>query len=73
MSKPKEVPELRDIQEYMKSLRTDMDKRLTDLKAEVDDIQDKAAKKVVERPLLALGVAFAVGMAIGIALANASD
>jgi ElaB/YqjD/DUF883 family membrane-anchored ribosome-binding protein len=57
----------------MKSLRTDMDKRLTDLKAEVDDIQDKAAKKVVERPLLALGVAFAVGMAIGIALANASD
>ena len=46
---------------------------MTDLKAEVDDIQDKAAKKVVERPLLALGVAFAVGMAIGIALANASD
>ena len=73
MSKPKEAPDLQDVQEYMKSLRADMDKRLTDLKAEMDVIQDKAAKKVVERPLLALGVAFAVGMAIGIALTNASD
>ena len=66
-------PDLKDLQEYMKSLRTDVDKRLTDLKVELDDVQEKAAKKVVERPLLALGVAFAVGMAIGIALANASD
>ena len=73
MSKPKDTPDLKDIQEYMKSLRTDMDKRFTDLKAEVDDIQQKAANKVMERPLLALGVAFAVGMAIGIALANAND
>jgi ElaB/YqjD/DUF883 family membrane-anchored ribosome-binding protein len=64
---------MKDLQEYMKSLRTDVDKRLTDLKAELDDVQQKAAKKVVERPLLALGVAFAVGMAIGIALANARD
>jgi ElaB/YqjD/DUF883 family membrane-anchored ribosome-binding protein len=67
------MPDLKDIQEYMKSLQTDMDKRFTDLKAEIDDIQQRAAKKVMERPLLALGVAFAVGMAIGIALANASD
>ena len=66
-------PDLKDLQEYMKSLRTDVDKRLTDLKVELDDVQEKAAKKVVERPLLALGVAFAVGMAIGIALANSSD
>jgi len=66
-------PDLKDIQEYMKSLRTDVDQRLTDLKAELDDVQGKAAKKVIERPLLALGVAFAVGMAIGIALANARD
>jgi ElaB/YqjD/DUF883 family membrane-anchored ribosome-binding protein len=64
---------MKDIQEYMKSLRTDVDKRLTDLKVELDDVQQKAAKKVVERPLLALGVAFAVGMAIGIALANSRD
>jgi ElaB/YqjD/DUF883 family membrane-anchored ribosome-binding protein len=73
LSKKAETKELRNVEEYMKSLRTDVDRRLTDLKAEVDDIQQKAAKKVVERPLLALGVAFAVGMAIGIALANARD
>jgi len=73
LSKSRDMPDLKEIQEYMMSFQTDMDKRFTDLKAEVDDIQQKAAKKVMERPLLALGVAFAVGMAIGIALANAGD
>jgi ElaB/YqjD/DUF883 family membrane-anchored ribosome-binding protein len=73
LSKREETKELRNIEEYVKSLRIDVDKRLTDLKAELDEVQQKAAKKVVERPLLALGVAFAVGMAIGIALANTRD
>ena len=73
LSKQEEAKELKNIEEYIKSLRTDVDKRLGDLKTEVDDIQQKAAKKVIERPLLALGVAFAVGMAIGIALANSRD
>ena len=73
MSRQEETKELRNIEEYIKSLRTDVDKRLTDLKAEMDEVQQKAAKKVMERPLLALGVAFAVGMAIGIALANSRD
>ena len=50
-----------------------MDRRLTDLKAEMDDVQKKAAKTVQEQPLLALGVAFVLGMAIGIALASAGD
>jgi ElaB/YqjD/DUF883 family membrane-anchored ribosome-binding protein len=57
----------------MKSVKNDLDKRLTDLKAEMDDVQRKAAKTVKEQPLLALGVAFVLGMAIGIALANAGD
>jgi ElaB/YqjD/DUF883 family membrane-anchored ribosome-binding protein len=57
----------------MKSVKNDLDKRLTDLKAEMDDVQRKAAKTVKEEPLLALGVAFVLGMAIGIALANAGD
>jgi len=73
LSKQEEAKELRNIEEYIKSLRTDVDKRLGDLKVELDDIQQKAAKKVTERPLLALGVAFAVGMAIGIVLANSRD
>jgi ElaB/YqjD/DUF883 family membrane-anchored ribosome-binding protein len=57
----------------MKVEKSDLDKTLTDLKAEMDDVQRKAAKTVREQPLLALGVAFVLGMAIGIALANAGD
>jgi ElaB/YqjD/DUF883 family membrane-anchored ribosome-binding protein len=57
----------------MKTVKNDLDKRLTDLKAEMDDVQRKAAKTVKEQPLLALGVAFVLGMAIGVALASAGD
>ena len=57
----------------MRVIKRDVDKRLTDLKAEMDDVQKKAAKTLKEQPLLALGVAFVMGMAIGIALANSGD
>jgi ElaB/YqjD/DUF883 family membrane-anchored ribosome-binding protein len=71
LPKKKDVPS--DIPQYMKSLRKDVDSRLTDLKAEMDDVQKKAAKTLKERPMLALGIAFVVGMAFGIALAHAGD
>jgi len=61
------------MREYMQSLRKDVDRRLIDLKAEMDDVQKKATKTMQERPLLALGVAFLAGMALGILLANAGD
>jgi ElaB/YqjD/DUF883 family membrane-anchored ribosome-binding protein len=70
---PKKTEEPSQVPEYMKSLRKDVDRRLTDLKAEMDDVQKKAAKTVQEQPLLALGIAFVMGMAIGIALASAGD
>ena len=73
MSKNKEFQEMRNLEEYVKSLRKDLDSRLTDIKAQVDVLQDKASKTVVRRPLLALGVAFVAGMAIGIALAKSRD
>jgi len=69
---PRKKEESDDIQ-YMRAVRKDVDRRLTDLKSEVDDIQRKATKTVKEQPLLALGVAFIVGMAFGIAIANAGD
>ncbi len=50
-----------------------MDKRLSELKIELDDIQQKAAKTVSEQPMLALGVAFVAGMAVGIALSQSGD
>ena len=71
MPKKKDVPS--DVPQYMKSLRKDVDSRLTDLKSEMDEVQKKAAKTMKERPMLALGIAFVVGMALGIALSNAGD
>ena len=71
MPKKKDVPS--DVPKYMKSLRKDVDSRLIDLKAEMDDVQKKAAKTIKERPMLALGIAFIVGMAFGIALAKSGD
>jgi ElaB/YqjD/DUF883 family membrane-anchored ribosome-binding protein len=73
MSKSKESQEARVTEEYVKELRKDVDKRLDELKAQVNVISQKATKTVAERPLLALGVAFVAGMAVGIALSKAND
>lgn len=73
MSKNKELQEMRNLEDVVKSLRKDMDKRLEDLKVQMDAVQQKATKKITERPLLALGVAFVAGMAVGVALSKAND
>ena len=71
---PRKKPETNDdVRQYMRVVRKDVDQRLTDLKTEMDDVQKKAAKAVKEQPLLILGVAFLVGLAVGIALANSGD
>lgn len=73
MSKDKELQEVRNLEEIVKSLRKDVDKRLEELKVQMNTAQQKATKTVKERPLLALGVAFVAGMAIGVALSKAND
>lgn len=65
--------ETREIEDYIKNLRKDMDTRLGDLKVELDDIQRKAARTMKDTPMLALGVAFIAGMALGIALSKSGD
>ena len=67
------MQEMQNLEELVKNLRKDMDKRLEDMKAQMDTVQQKATKKVLERPLLALGVAFVAGMAVGVALSKAND
>ena len=62
-----------DVRQYMRVVKKDVDERLTDLKAEMDDIQKKAAKALKEQPMLILGIAFLAGVAVGIALANSGD
>jgi ElaB/YqjD/DUF883 family membrane-anchored ribosome-binding protein len=73
LAKEKETQEIKNIEEYVKDLRKDVDKRLSELKVQMDDVQEKAAKTVTEKPMLALGVAFVAGMAFGIALSRAGD
>lgn len=60
-------------QEYVKELRKDVDKRLSELKAQMDTLQERAAQKVVDQPILALGVAFVAGMALGVALSRSGE
>ncbi len=64
---------MKAIEQQFKDLRQDLDAGLGELRAEVKDLREKAAKTVAERPLLALGVAFVVGMAFGIALSRSRD
>ena len=59
--------------EYVREFRKDMDKRLEELKVQVDALQERAVQKVTDKPILALGVAFVAGMALGIALSKASE
>lgn len=73
MSKNKEAPDAQDVKEYVKQLGNDMDKRMDDLKVQMNVLSQRATKTVAERPLLALAVAFVAGMAVGIALSKSSD
>ena len=73
MSRDKELEEMKTIEKDVRDLKKDLDVRLVELRKQVDDLQKKAAKTVTERPLLALGVAFAVGMAFGVALSRRDD
>jgi len=69
----KELEEMRKIESYVKDLREDIDKRLSDLTEQIGPVRQTASKAIARRPLLTLGVAFTVGMAIGIAISNLKD
>jgi len=73
LSTEKEMQEARSLEAYVKELRRDMDRTLAELKLQIRDMRQEASKTVTKRPMLALGVAFVAGMAIGIALSKSSD
>lgn len=76
MSKEKEEKELREIrkvEDYVKDLRKDIDRRLGDLSVQMRPVRHRAAKMINEKPLLALGVAFVLGLAVGVALSKSKD
>jgi ElaB/YqjD/DUF883 family membrane-anchored ribosome-binding protein len=73
LSKDKETQQLRDIEDLMKGIRRDVDAALIDVKAQLNAAQKIANRTITERPMLALGVAFIAGMALGIALSRSAD
>jgi len=69
LAKDKQAQETKSTEKDFKELN----ESLADLREQVKDLKQKAAKTMTERPLLALGVAFVIGMAFGIALSGSKD
>jgi ElaB/YqjD/DUF883 family membrane-anchored ribosome-binding protein len=61
------------VKQDVKELKKDVDGRLITIKKQLDRVQKDAMKTITEQPLLALGVAFVAGMAVGIALSQSAD
>ena len=69
----KELKEIRKVEDYVRDLRKDIDKRLGDLSVQMRPVRHRATKMITEKPLLALAVAFVLGMAVGVALSKSKD
>lgn len=69
----KQLKEMKTTEETLKDLRKAFDAYLPQLREQVKEVQKMAAKTTTERPMLALAVAFSVGMALGIALCRPRD
>jgi len=76
LSKEKEDRELKEmlkVEDYVKDLRKDVDKRFSDLREQMGPVKHRASKMIAERPLLALAVVFVLGVAVGVALSKSKD
>ncbi len=54
------------VSELVTSLRKDMDRRFQELNSRVTESMESGRKVIRERPLLAVGVATAVGLVLGL-------
>jgi len=67
----KELEEIKaTIDERLNTLTRDMERRITEYRDQMADVRKKTIDTVGERPFLALGVTFALGMRLGIALSG---
>jgi ElaB/YqjD/DUF883 family membrane-anchored ribosome-binding protein len=69
----KEPKENKTIEEVLRDLRRSLDVYLPQVRDQTNAFREKAAKTARERPMLALGVAFLVGIALGITLSKLRD
>lgn len=58
------------IADDMAGIRGKVESELADMRNGLEKAQDKTSRVVTERPILSLGVAFLIGMSIGVALAK---
>lgn len=58
------------IPEVLKQFQEQYDRKLDEVRATVDGLREAGTKTVTERPLLALGVAFVLGLSLAVALAR---
>jgi ElaB/YqjD/DUF883 family membrane-anchored ribosome-binding protein len=68
-----ELREMKTIDEILRDLKKSLEANLPQLQEQVKAVQQKAKKITTERPVIALGVAFLMGLALGIALARSKD
>jgi len=69
----KELKEMRKVEDYVKDLRKDIDKRFSDLSEQMGPVRRRASKVIAEKPLLTLAVVFVVGVAVGVVLSRSRD
>jgi ElaB/YqjD/DUF883 family membrane-anchored ribosome-binding protein len=69
----KELKEIKTIEEILTDLKKTLETNLPRVREQVKEVQEKARKTITERPMLALGVVFLTGMALGIILSRSRD
>jgi ElaB/YqjD/DUF883 family membrane-anchored ribosome-binding protein len=56
--------------ESLAAARKEVGPRMTELRSQIKELQQAGSKTVGERPIIALGLAFLIGLSIGIALSK---
>jgi len=69
----KELKEMKTIEEILMDLKKTLETNLPGVREQVKEVQEKSRKTITERPMHALGVAFLMGMALGIILSRPKD
>jgi ElaB/YqjD/DUF883 family membrane-anchored ribosome-binding protein len=70
----KDLEEIKaDMDDKLNKLTTDVDTRLREIRDQIPELQKRTAETVAQRPLLALGVAFVLGMTLGLAMSRSKD
>jgi len=60
-------------EETIKEIRARVDEITGELKKKVEEFRDKRKELIEDKTLMAMGIAFAIGLALGVALAKSKE